>query len=167
MESKSNTNPLNLSYSPELNRELIVKFFLCFARAEYSLKRAGYVRGDEHRVDADWDKFASAMQHRFNPNASKELSSAVKYLLGNPPKKQILKDSALDWANSGCGSNNDLTCLLVLVRRVRNNLFHGGKFPLRPIPEVSRNETLLHHSLVILEAALQLSPDVMNFFPED
>jgi len=165
MESRPDI--MSLRYSAGLNKELIINFFLRFARAEYSLKRAGYVIGGENKVDADWNKFASDMQHEFNPEAFEELSFAVKYLLDNPPKKQILTDGTLDWTDSGCGSNNDLPCLLVLVRRVRNNLFHGGKFPLRPIPEVSRNEILLHCSLVILVAALQLNPDVMRFFSED
>jgi hypothetical protein len=56
-----------LFYSSTLNRELIVNFFLFFARAEYVMKRDGYVCGDETKVEADWDKFASSMKHKFNP----------------------------------------------------------------------------------------------------
>jgi hypothetical protein len=79
----------------------------------------------------------------------------------------VLKDGKLAWADCGCGGKGDLSCLLVLVRRVRNNLFHGGKFPLQPIPEISRDESLLQSSLTVLGAALQLNPRVSQFFSEE
>ena len=50
----------------------------------------------------------------------------------------------------------ELTWLLLMVRTVRNNLFHGGKFPLIPVSEPSRDSTLLHHSITILAACLPL-----------
>jgi hypothetical protein len=167
--SELNATPTTpkLSISIALNKELIMQFFMYFARTEYALKRAGYTRGDERKVEADWDRFAANMQDKFDPSMSKELTSAVEFLFDNPPQKQVLKDGNLDWVDSGCGSNRDLSCLLVLVRRVRNNLFHGGKFPLRPVSDVSRNERLLQNSLLVLGAVLQLNPQVNQFFSEE
>jgi hypothetical protein len=49
---------------------------------------------------------------------------------------------------------------LLLVRRVRNNLFHGGKFSDEVHSGRARNELLLRHSLAILHRCLDLSPSV-------
>ena len=160
-------NAQNLIHASHLDRELILLFLIYFARAEYALKRAHYIKGNEKRVDADWDRFASDTNGKFDAEVSEELSSAAKYLLNHPPKKQVLKNSKLAWADSSCGKQEVLPCLLVLVRRVRNNLFHGGKFPLTPIPEVARDRKLLQSSLIVLDAALQLNQKVARFFSEE
>jgi hypothetical protein len=157
----------NLIHATHLDRELILHFLIYFARAEYALKRAHYIKGNETRIDADWDKFASDTHGKFNAEVSEELSSATKYLLEHPPKKQALKNGQLAWVDSECGKKEILPCLLVLVRRVRNNLFHGGKFPTKPIPEVSRDRRLLESCLLVLSAALQLNQSVARFFSEE
>ena len=46
--------------------------------------------------------------------------------------------------------------VLDLIRRVRNNLFHGGKFN-DAHSGPGRNELLLRHSLAILHRCLELS----------
>jgi len=57
-----------------------------------------------------------------------------------------------------------LTLLLGCIRIVRNNLFHGGKFPLAPVQEPARNPLLLHHALVIIYACLPLDAEVNAYF---
>lgn len=53
--------------------------------------------------------------------------------------------------------------MLLYVRRVRNNLFHGGKFNGRRFaPE--RSELLLRHSLTIHRACIDASEDVHQAF---
>jgi len=49
--------------------------------------------------------------------------------------------------------------VLQYVRRVRNNLFHGGKFNGRWF-EPERSAELLIHCLTILNACLEVSPEV-------
>jgi hypothetical protein len=40
------------------DRMLVLQFFLVFARFEYALKRSGFLRGNESKVEPDWDRFA-------------------------------------------------------------------------------------------------------------
>jgi hypothetical protein len=60
-----------------------------------------------------------------------------------------------------------LLCWLTdMVCTVRNNLFHGGKFPFARIKDPARDPDLLKHSLTILEACLELNPKVKGKFME-
>jgi len=43
-----------------------------------------------------------------------------------------------------------------MVRRVRNNLFHGGKF----LPGGDRDQVLVQYALAVLRACLPLNADV-------
>jgi len=54
--------------------------------------------------------------------------------------------------------------LLLLVRRVRNNLFHGGKFSNEAFEDIDRQERLLKGSLLVLKECLRVSPQVNNAF---
>jgi hypothetical protein len=68
----------------------------------------------------------------------------------------------MGWSKPQSKGKNDrlLRWLLEEIRTVRNNLFHGGKFASEP----SRDRELLEHSIVILNAVLELDPDVMREF---
>jgi hypothetical protein len=52
------------------------------------------------------------------------------------------------------------------VRTVRNNLFHGGKSPSRPISEPARDQRLLESSLVVLHECLALNESLCGAFLE-
>jgi hypothetical protein len=56
--------------------------------------------------------------------------------------------------------------LFVVVRRIRNNLFHGGKYPSGPEPDLSRDEKLLMQAIRILEPALSARPDLHTIFDD-
>ncbi len=140
-------------------------FFSIFSRLEYALKAAGYRRGDADRVIPNWDKFGKDHDARFDPAVSTELGSAVEYLLARPPKKQVLVDGVLGFADSELGEGmKTLPRLLVYVRRVRNNLFHGGKHLPEGEQEPGRNETLVLSSLSVLKACVPLNENVRSAF---
>lgn len=76
-----------------------------------------------------------------------------------PPKKQVARAGRLYWEDAPATQGSDTERLLVHVRRVRNNLFHGGKFSETwPYPE--RSGKLVGASLVVLQACLALSDRV-------
>ena len=63
-----------------VERRLVTEFFVVFARFEYALKRARFVQRDTaDQVQADWDKFANAIESSFDPTTSQDLLEAVKY----------------------------------------------------------------------------------------
>jgi hypothetical protein len=55
---------------------------------------------------------------------------------------------------------------IACVRTVRNNLFHGGKFPMPvgPVDDVAHNTELVSSSLRVLRACLRFDSDVRASF---
>lgn len=142
--------------------KIAVDFFIFFSRLEYSLKAAGYNNG-EGDAEVDWRKFAESVEHVFTDPASVELGAAIDFILNEPPKKQIIRNGILEWSSSKPSTNLNSDLTLIYIRRVRNNLFHGGKFNDHWFsPE--RSEPLIKNSLIILRACLKANKEVNNAF---
>ncbi len=138
--------------------QLATNMFRTFARFEYSLKAAGFHRGNG-AAEPDWRAFAVSVSGLFDDPRTAEFSTAVGYILAHPPKKQIIADGVLSWGDAAPNTNLQSDLVLQYIRRVRNNLFHGGKFNGQWF-QPERSECLLKHSLVILTACLEASPEV-------
>jgi len=141
-------------------------FIYKFSRFEYSLKRAGYLN------DAlpNWERFASKQKVNFEAHyiGNSPLESAIQYLERHPPKKQIYTNGNLSWDDGVVRTNQPILLWLIeCVKTIRNNLFHGGKFPIGPITDPSRDENLMGHSIVILDYCLSLDADVKSFFLDE
>jgi len=90
-----------------------------------------------------------------------ELQEAVNFLFKNPPRLQVIDAGKVEFIESPYSVKlTELRRLLLYVRRVRNNMFHGGKFPLNGEDGDRRNALLLEHSLTVLEACADLDEDV-------
>ena len=95
------------------------------------------------------------------------MTAAVEYFKSRPPGKQTQQEGELGWTpQSPYHGEKLLPWLLVAVRRVRNNLFHGGKFPGLRISDPSRGRELISNAIVILDACLILDPSVRRKFLE-
>jgi hypothetical protein len=154
------------------------RFFITFSRFEYALKRAGFLRSRRRRrndkgppgAEPDWDKFERRKENEaaFAADCSKALQAARTYFEKQPPKRQVVKDGMLGWEKGGTpdASKDHLKWLLCEVRCVRNNLFHGGKFPasLGSPDDPRRNKYLIGHAQCILEAVLEYDPKVREYF---
>ncbi len=81
-------------------------------------------------------------------------------------KCQIMAtDRSLVWENlERREGQTDIGWLLVIVRTVRNNLFHGGKYPVPSghIREPARDPKLLNCGLTVLETCLIWERNVKN-----
>ncbi len=141
----------------ELNM-LATNLFRTFARFEYALKAAGFHNGDGP-ADPNWRGFAVSVAAIFDEPQDEALKEAVAYMLEHPPNKQMVEDGVLSWDAAPPQTDLQSDRVLLYVRRVRNNLFHGGKFNGRWFaPE--RSAELLRHSLTILNACLAASEPV-------
>jgi hypothetical protein len=152
------------------DRTLAWTFFVFFSRMEYALKRSGtYLKAGTSDAQPNWDKFAADYNNQFCPDASPELTAAVDYFLANPPRKQLNNDGAVGWSDPQRHDGREplLVWLLRMLRHVRNNLFHGGKFPSIRIDEPGRDRELLMNSIVILNACIQLNAAVREFFDDN
>lgn len=150
----------------EIDKELATWFSIFFSRFEYALKRTTkYAVGDENGIHANWIEFAKEHDSDFNPERTAKLKSAVVYLQAKPPKKQIIKkDGTLGWKDVQRQNTPILEQIICSIRRVRNNLFHGGKFPDGPIEEPGRDTKLLESCIIILEECLRLDVVVRRHF---
>jgi hypothetical protein len=147
---------------PAIDR-LAFEFFKTFARFEYALKATGFHAGNGRKAETNWDAFAKSLNWLFEKQHEGELGEAVRYILEQPPKVQMVNAAGeLEWADVP-ETGPIARQLLLYVRRVRNNLFHGGKFNGHWFaPE--RSEPLMRHSLTVLQACLEASRDVKEAY---
>src|SRR4030095_10590367 len=95
--------------------------------------------------------------------------TACDYLTSDPPQKQIVSERSLWWKATVRGNSESIEAyILRLVRTVRNNLFHGGKYPspFGSVSDVGRNRQLLESAITVLETCLATSPAVGSAFAE-
>lgn len=104
---------------------LAAELFKTFARFEYALKAAKFHRGDG-AAEANWRSFAESVAEIFEKPASENFAVAIAYMLKHPPKKQVVDGGVLGWSVSAPQTDLQSDRVLIYVRRVRNNLFHGG-----------------------------------------
>ena len=141
----------------ELNR-LATDLFRTFARFEYALKAAGFHNGNGG-AEANWRDFAVSVSAHFDDPQDEGFKEAIAYILEHPPNKQLVEDGELIWDAVVPQTDLHSDRVLIYVRRVRNNLFHGGKFNGHWF-EPQRSAELLRHSLTILNACLAASDRV-------
>ena len=141
---------------------LAFEFFREFARYEYCLKATGL--REEHAAKASWTKYAAEVTQVIETPETLDLQHALAYFTDNPPNKQIIKkDGSLGWGETLPDHQSRAELILLLVCRVRNNLFHGGKFNGQWF-EPQRSEDLIQHALVILRACGQAHPKVSEAY---
>jgi hypothetical protein len=134
--------------------DLAAEFFFRFARFEYALKATGY-HNESGGAKPDWKRFADELEKLFlNPADSKKFADAVNYYKHYPPKKQVIRNGELAWDAVEPNTNSFAHKILLYVCRVRNNLFHGGKFEGKYFAEPERSESLMKHGLIILDHCL-------------
>ena len=142
--------------------DLAGKLFHVFSRTEYALKASGFNNGDGE-AKADWRGFALAVEAVVANPISPALQEAIDFFFNAPPKKQVIADGVIHWQVSEPQTDSRADKLLIYVRRVRNNLFHGGKFNGHWF-EPERSEPLLRHSLTILTVCVESVPSVREAY---
>jgi hypothetical protein len=132
---------------------LAFESFRVFARTEYALKASGFNQG-EGPAEADWTGFAKAIEHFVTSPSGADTQRAIEFLLAEPPRKQFISHGRIEWREVVPGTDSRSDKLFQYIRRIRNNLFHGGKFNGHWFaPE--RSEQLMKAGLVVLRAAVE------------
>ncbi|KON61825.1 hypothetical protein BBL94_03460 [Vibrio parahaemolyticus] len=105
------------------------------------------------------------MHEQFIALDEPDLLAATNYILTSPPRKQVLENESLKFVPQQIDTNQKSTQQLILmVRTVRNNLFHGGKYCPNGEMEEGRNECLVKSSLIVLKACTSLHEQVSISF---
>lgn len=141
---------------PPDHRQLVCCFLLVFSRFEFALKRLGYIRQQGDLLLVDWRRFAR------ETTGPRDIDAVVQILIMRPPARQRLSDGGLDWVfeEPPAADVVGVEWLLEMVYRVRNNLFHGGKWP----PDPARDKGLLEASLAVLGECLHLRSDLRPLY---
>lgn len=139
----------NLIDQLKIEKEVVLEFFFYFSRFEYALKRENFIPKRDGKASADWDSFFSKQKAHIDRLCLQHKSA--KHILENLPKKQMIKNGSLVWVNRSNGDEPDYVRLNNGIRDIRNNLFHGGKFPYESIEEPSRNKMLITSATEILK----------------
>jgi hypothetical protein len=155
--------PADLFSPGRLDRDLVADFFMLFARAEFALKDAGFVRGLGKKKDepsVDWNRFARALGSKLTSPDDPRIQEAVRFLQEKPPKKQVYRDRQLKWEPRECTNFTDPEFVIRSITTVRNNLFHGGKEIVGLMAE--RDRELVQNSLVVLAYCMTLNERVLR-----
>ena len=143
--------------------DLACEFFRTFARLEYALKATGHYRDHRTYVEPNWTTFARVepVRRLLDDPGDPGLREAIGYMMTRPPRRQVIANGTLTWREDPPNTLRRPERVLQLVRQVRNNLFHGGK---THQDDPQRTERLLRHSLTILLACREASPDVAGAY---
>ena len=148
--------------------EVTADFFFCFARFEYTLKACGYHKLDRYGdVSPDWNRFEQHVKPVFEKPQSDSLRKAIQYYFDRPPKKQTVLNGDLQWKDSPISTGSTASQMMIYIRRVRNNLFHGGKFKGRYLAEPERSEDLMRHALTMIDACLNYDKDLTQAYNDE
>jgi hypothetical protein len=138
-----------------------IKFVGTFLRFEFALKESRFGLEDgEARVE--WGRVTKELGEGFYRRIQE--SRKAETIMRRPPKKQVLRHNELDWEPQKPPGN--IHELFVSIRRVRNNLLHGGKSggPENDPKDLNRNEKLIREAQWIIEQALHQMGEVRNHF---
>lgn len=141
-----------------LDRELVLRFFWKFSVFECALKRERFLRrGRSNAAEADWECFARELQVRASNQLPTHVVNAIAHLRTLAPRRQIVRKNRIEWESvERRVGETSLAFALRQLRTVRNNLFHGGKYPDGPIEEVARNRDVLEAAIAILHCCYEM-----------
>ena len=137
-----------------------LRLFVAYSRFEFALKEAGYILPDRRRIaHADWRSFA-------NEECLKDVLQVaaadvdVREMIAEPPKVQASDDGKCwHWEETMEKPIQSLGAFFVATKRVRDNLFHGGKHGEDP-----RDDVLCRAAWAVLELCLKQHQAVRSMF---
>jgi hypothetical protein len=136
-----------------------VQFFKVMMRLEYALKANGYAEMNNNRLEICWDRFANESLGMPFFNTIRD-SGKANTLIDNPPSHQK-KEPSGGLAFRQAEQVVSIQGLLGALRRVRNNLFHGGK---SGDVDHGRNDALIAESIYVTTELLLVNDDLRTAF---
>lgn len=141
---------------------LAFSLFKIFAQYEYTIKKMGYLKNKNNNANAEpnWDKFVKNYGNKLieEKNENEGLHEAIKYIINNPPSKQLVNSGKLIWVSQEPYKLNAHN-LFTNIRLIRNNLYHGGKFSTDWF-EPQRSKELISSALIVLSRFKEITPEI-------
>ncbi|HVS25783.1 MAG TPA: hypothetical protein VHE58_00475 [Burkholderiales bacterium] len=168
----SRKKPANHTVEPALQRltvkpALALEFFAVFSRFEFALKVTQFRKNYNGETWADWKKFAEAIAKDFDTKAphDPEVRQAFDYLTTRRLGKLVVQDNGPMWQDVILRPNlSNADRALSLIKQVRNNFFHGGKYAPDSDAPPERDEQLLKNAIVLLRVCLSLETSVKEAY---
>jgi hypothetical protein len=153
-----------------IHKDLAFEVLSVFSLFEYGLKKIGYrTAGRKNIAEVDWETWYKENENAVIQPHGENFSSHLQYLTSRPAKKQVLDDQdEIVWKtiNVRQDEKDKVAKLAQLVKAVRNNFFHGGKYFREEIEEPIRDERLLRSSSTILRAIIEMNPKLKSAVQE-
>ncbi len=126
-------------------------FFATFARFEYALKRAGYLKYEKPgtTAEAGWDQFSADLGPDFYAQC-KELGELQVLFVAPPRLLKVDGNRSVTWKKAR--AVNSVSDFLQVIKDVRNSLFHGEKQV-----HSERDNQLINAAQVVLDHAWHFS----------
>lgn len=151
------------------DKERVLHFVTLFSRWECALKYCQFARAGSHdQAEADWNAYADAVGGDVDQIDEQAFASAIEYVTSHPPKRQMIEEGGgITWQdNPRRHCETDARYLFRVLRDVRNNLFHGGKYLSQYVEEIARDRKLIDGATRILEACIILEEKTRGFLSD-
>jgi hypothetical protein len=156
------------TYPNLLTNELVFEFMWKFSAFECAMKRLDCYspRDKDGPVSANWDLYAKRLKE-IQAVCPPTFLEAAHALVKLAPKQQTVTNGRLGWSPVARGAGESYARFaLRLVCTVRNNLFHGGKYPDGHALDVARNKALLTAALAVLTECYELDTELQHWIYE-
>lgn len=145
----------------QIDRALVSEFFAVFARFEYAMKASHYCAADRwNNAIPNWRALKQDLAPALEQAPCDDLRSAMAFLINAPPLVQKWVDGHPQFQEVPLAENSDGANALEAAKRVRNNLFHGGKHTPHSPPD--RDAQLVKAALCVLQHCLKLNQDLAS-----
>lgn len=128
-------------------RAACFEFFFWFSRFEYALKVSGSVKAGRYgEAQVNWQEFVNKHAAKYAP------TDEARALIKSPPKWQTYTNGECAWEDVDLErEKTELGKVLLVVKTIRNNLFHGGKASQKDWDNPTRNLFLLQNGKAVLD----------------
>lgn len=145
--------------------ELALEFLAVYSRLEYALKVTRFRSIKEGEAKADWSKFSLEVSDVFDPRKNEELSNAFAYITTEPLRFLGVRNGVLDWYDFSVPNNcSPIDKAIRIIKQMRHNLFHGGKYAHDNNASADRDSKLLTNALLVLKEVQQKIPEVKTAY---
>ena len=140
----------------QFDAALVCEFFGVVARFEYAMKATTYCTGDRYgNALPNWRELKEKLGQPISEVEASPAVEAIAYLLEEPPQVQMYVDGRVEFVQLELDGENSGAKAIDAAKRVRNNLFHGGKHTPHSPPE--RDTRLIKASMAVIEACLSVN----------
>jgi hypothetical protein len=128
-------------------RAACFEFFFWFSRFEYALKANGLAKAGRYgEAQVNCQGFVNKHAAKYAP------TDEARSLIKSPPKCQTYSNGDCGWEDIDLQrATTELGKVLLVVKTIRDNLFHGGKASQKDWDDPTRNLFLLQNGKAILD----------------